>query len=209
MSAIITPNLTTPSLPKEHATGRPVLKCGDMFALFDTAGSFRSGLHEEGLYFDGTRFLSKKYIQVNGLSLSMMGAQVRSDGEELFVTYGNIPDAIPGLLEHSLSITERMFLSGESCYAEIVVANFSSTVVALSLSIHLDADYADIYEVRGMRRKARGALQKPQVSGEEIVLSYVGLDQEMRSTQISFAPPPSQLGSETAEFKFNLAEGES
>lgn len=71
MSAIITPNLTTPSLPKEHATRRPVLKCGDMFALFDPAGS--SGLqNEEGLYFDGTRFLSRKYIQVNGFPLSIL-----------------------------------------------------------------------------------------------------------------------------------------
>jgi len=209
VSAINTLNLTTSSLPKEHAAKRPVLKCGDMFALFDPGGSFHSGLQdEEGLYFDGTRFLSRKYIQVNGLPLSMMGTQVRSDGEELFVTYGNISDTIPGLLEHSLSITERMFLSGESCYAEIVVTNFSSTVVALSLSIHLDADYADIYEVRGMRRKARGTIQKPQVSAEEIVLSYVGLDQEMRSTQISFFPSPSQLGHESAEFRLSLAAGE-
>jgi hypothetical protein len=42
-----------------------------MFALFDPAGS--SGLqNEEGLYFDGTRFLSRKYIQVNGFPLSIL-----------------------------------------------------------------------------------------------------------------------------------------
>jgi glycogen debranching enzyme len=209
VSAIITPNLTESSLPEEHATKRPVLKCGDMFALFDPGGSFRSGLqNEEGLYFDGTRFLSRKYLQLNGLPLSMMGTQVRSDGEELFVTYSNISNAISSPPEHSLSITERMFLSGESCYAEIVVTNFTSTVAAPSLSIHLDADYTDIYEVRGMQRRARGTMKKPQISADEIVLSYMGLDQEVRSTQISFFPSPAQLSHELAEFQLSLAAGE-
>src|ERR1700679_3398284 len=110
----------------------------------------------------------------------MMVTQVRSDGEERLVTYSNFDNAIPGIPEHSLSVAERMFLSGESCYAEITVANFSSRAVGLSLSIHLGADYADIYEVRGMRRKACGWLLKPQVSGAEIVLGYEGLDRERR-----------------------------
>src|ERR1700679_1932098 len=106
----------------------------------------------------------------------MMVTQVRSDGEERLVTYSNFDNAIPGIPEHSLSLVERMFLPGESCYAEITVTNFSSKSVALSLSIHLDADYADIYEVRGMRRNARGSRMKPQISGAEIMLGYEGLD---------------------------------
>jgi glycogen debranching enzyme len=203
-------HLASSSISKEHGIKRPVLKCGDMFALFDSSGSFRSGLlDEEGLYFDGTRFLSRKYIQVNGFPLSMMGTQVRSDGEELLVTYSNFDNAIPGIPEHSLSLVERMFLSGESCYAEITVTNFSSKSVALSLSIHLDADYADIYEVRGMRRNARGSRMKPQISGAEIMLGYEGLDREIRRTQIAFTPSPSRLSGTLAEFDLNLAAGES
>ena len=121
MSNTTPQHLVSSSISKEHGIKRPVLKCGDMFALFDSSGSFRSSLqNEEGLYFDGTRFLSTKYIQVNGFPLSMMGTQVRSDGEELLVTYSNFDNAIPGIPEHSLSLVERMFLSGESCYAEII-----------------------------------------------------------------------------------------
>ncbi len=60
--------------------------------------------------------------------------------------------------------------------AEIVATNFLSTAIELSLSVHLDADYADIYEVRVMRRNARGSMLKSQVSGAEIIVGYQGLD---------------------------------
>ena len=210
MSDTTPQNLVASSISEKHAIDRLILKCGDMFALFDSSGSFRSGpLDEEGLYFDGTRFLSRKYIQVNGLPLSVLGTQVRSDGEELFVTYSDLANATTGTSGHSLSISERMFLSGESCYAEIVVTNFLSTAIELSLSIHLDADYADIYEVRGMRRNARGSMLKSQVSGAEIILGYEGLDREIRSTQIAFTPSPSRLGDTLAEFDLRLTTGES
>ena len=210
MSDTTPQNLVATPIPQTHAIARLILTCGDLFAHFDSSGSFRSGpLDEEGLYFDGTRFLSRKYIQVNGLPLSVLGTQVRSDGEELFVTYSDLANATTGTSGHSLSISERMFLSGESCYAEIVVTNFLSTAIELSLSIHLDADYADIYEVRGMRRNARGSMLKSQVSGAEIILGYEGLDREIRSTQIAFTPSPSRLGDTLAEFDLRLTTGES
>lgn len=188
---------------------RPVLKCGDMFALFDVTGGFRSELQdEEGLYFDGTRFLSKKFFTLNGVPLAVLGAQVRNDGEELLVHYTNPLNEILNLPENSLSVTERTFLSGETLYVETSVTNFSSIDADLTLSIHVGADYADIYEVRGMARRERGQLDKPKISDDGLHLSYEGLDGETRSTSISFEPSPTTLSLDHAEFTFLVKPGE-
>ena len=104
---------TSEHFSHNRANNRPVLKCGDMFVLFESSGEFRSGLaDEEGLYFDGTRFLSSRYILLNGASLSMLGSQVRNDGEELLITFGNCAGSLLSLPEHSLFIAERIFLAG-------------------------------------------------------------------------------------------------
>ena len=180
-----------------------------MFALFDATGSFRSELtDEEGLYYDGTRFLAKKFIEVNDVPLLVLSMEVRNDGEELLVHYTNTPNEILSLSENSIGLTERTFLFGESCYVETSITNFSFAEISLTLSIHIDADYADIYEVRGMPRHARGHLQPAKVFADEVSLSYLGLDQEVRSTSVRFEPIPTSLTAERADFTFILKPGE-
>ena len=47
-----------------------VIKDGDSFAVFDTAGSIRPvGLVEQGIYHDGTRFLSRFELALHGKRL--------------------------------------------------------------------------------------------------------------------------------------------
>ena len=192
----------------ERANNRPVLKCGDMFVLFESSGEIRSSLaEEEGLYFDGTRFLSARYILLNGAPLSMLGSQVRNDGEELLITFGNCAGSLPSLPEHSLFIAERIFLAGESCYSELWIKNYSSLDIDGTLSIYFAADYADIYEVRGMKRITRGTMRPPEISAAEVLLGYDGLDKETRSTHISFDPAPSTIDGDFSTFHLHLSPG--
>jgi glycogen debranching enzyme len=191
-----------------RSDGRPILKCGDVFAVFGTAGDFFSELtDEEGLYFDGTRFLSKKLLLLNGAPLSKLGTEVRSDGEELHVVSGNCEGLIPGIQEYALSIAERIFLVGESMYSEVSVTNFGDLPADATLSIHFEADYADIYEIRGMEREARGVLCDAITGKDHVVLTYEGLDRETRKTTLSFFPMPSDIRSTSTEFQFHLLPG--
>src|SRR5262249_24579026 len=82
--------------------------------------------------------------------------------------------------------------------------NYSRTTVALSLTFDLDADFADIFEVRGTRRERRGTRLGPIVDGTEMRLGYRGLDNEDRWTVIEWSEPSLSMTPGAARFDYNL-----
>src|SRR5262249_2348409 len=63
---------------------------------------------------------------------------------------------------------------------------------------------ADIFEVRGMKREARGSDLQPVVMPDRILLGYAGLDRHHRRTLLRFTPAPDKLASEHARFELRL-----
>lgn len=188
------------------------LKHGDTFAVFDHYGDIRpTNTGEEGLYYDGTRFLSCLTLDLDGLRPLLLGSTVRDDNDQLIVTLTN-PDMFAGgqlhLAANSLHISRRTFLLDEVCYVEIQLENYSFKSVDTSLTIRFGADYMDIYEVRGMSRSSRGKYMTPCVAENKVSLSYVGLDAERRTTVIAFTPSPAELGESQASFGVSLRSRE-
>jgi glycogen debranching enzyme len=188
------------------------LKHGDTFAVFDHYGDIRPiKTSEEGLYYDGTRFLSCLTLDLEGLRPLLLGSTVRDDNDQLIVTLTN-PDMFVGgqldLAANSLHISRRTFLLDEVCYIEIQLENYSFKSVETSLGIHFAADYMDIYEVRGMSRSSRGKYMTPCVAENKVSLGYVGLDAERRTTVIAFTPSPTDAGETQARFDVSLRSRE-
>jgi len=72
------------------------LKHGDAFAVFDHYGDIRPAQSgEEGLYYDGTRFLSCLSVEIDGVRPMLLGSTVRDDNDQLTVTLTN-PDVFLG-----------------------------------------------------------------------------------------------------------------
>src|SRR5262249_8275623 len=85
--------------PRAHAEGSPyhvlatanladdrtrVLKHGDTFAVFDHYGDVKpGGLGEEGLYQEGTRFLSCLVLELEGARPVFLNSTVRDENEQL------------------------------------------------------------------------------------------------------------------------------
>jgi glycogen debranching enzyme len=189
------------------------LKYGDTFAVFNHYGDMRqlpSG--EEGLYLDGTRFLSTFMLYLDGFRPLILGSTVRDDNDQLIVTLTN-PDLFVGgelhLSANSLHISKRIFLLDAVCYVEIRMENYSSQAVDPTLTLSVAADFKDIYEVRGMARQKRGDLDKPSVGDDRITLAYMGLDGERRITSIDFSPRPGHLDDNHATYAVSLGPRES
>jgi glycogen debranching enzyme len=189
-----------------------VLKHGDTFALFDHYGDFKpGGLGEEGLYHDGTRFLSSLLLDLEGGRPFFLNSTVRNESDQLSVALTN-PDLVrSGRIRvplGTLHIGIRKFLWRGVLYQEMKVRNFGLEEVASALSLRFAADYADIFEVRGMKRRARGEDLPPEVGTDRVILAYRGLDGELRRTVLSFSPRPSVLTGASAGLDFVLAPQE-
>jgi len=184
------------------------LKYGDTFAVFNHFGDIRpipSG--EEGLYMDGTRFLSTFMMYLDGVRPLLLGSTVRDDNDQLIVTLTNPDLFIDGVLRlpaNSLHISKRVFLLEAVCYVEVRIENYSSQSVASTITLKVATDFKDIYEVRGMARRRHGDIHRPMIQGCQITFGYLGLDNEQRVTSIEFNPQPDHIDSENAIYAVSL-----
>jgi glycogen debranching enzyme len=71
-------------------------------------------------------------------------------------------------------------------------------------ALRFDADFADIFEVRGTTRARRGRALPPEVTADAVVLGYEGLDGVVRRTRLTFDPAPRRLTATDAYFAVAL-----
>ena len=189
-----------------------VLKQGHTFALFDRHGDIRPlGFEDHGIYHEGTRFVSRLVLRLENESPLLLNSAVKEGNGFLFVHLTN-PDIITSdgltLRKGTLYIRRSIFLFDGTYYERLRLSNFGTEQAAFSFSMLFEADYADIFEVRGMTRKARGQLLATASNGSEITLGYRGLDNIVRKTVIIFSHAPQSYSNGEAGFRLKLSPKE-
>jgi glycogen debranching enzyme len=185
-----------------------VLKHGDTFAVFDHYGDVKpTGLGEEGLYHEGTRFLSCLVLGLGRQRPLFLSSTVKQDNDLLAVDLAN-PDmagAGGGVVPRgTLHIARIKFLWRGVCYERLRVRNYNLAPVNARLSFHFESDFADIFEVRGTRRKQRGKILHALVEDGNALLGYQGLDGVTRRTRLAWSPRPAFLSGGDAIFELAL-----
>ena len=188
-----------------------VLKQGDTFAVFDRFGDIETfGTGELGLYYQDTRFLSRLTLNLGKHRPLLLSSTIREDNAVMAVDATN-PDAwrnseivIPRGTVH---VFRSKILWKKTCYERLRVQNYGRAAVDVSFAIEFDADFADIFEVRGVNRERRGRRLETQVTKRGLVLAYEGLDNRIRRTRIVFDPPPTRLNESVATFQIRLESG--
>ena len=174
-----------------------VLKHDDTFALFDRFGDIKPvGRGEEGLFHQGTRFLSRLLLRVGRDRPMLLSSRVRRDNTLLAIDLTNFDVAPQGRLEvprGTVSLARTILLWSGVCYERLAIRNFGRKPVELELVVSFDADYMDIFEVRGLIRKERGRRMPTRIEGNTAVLGYRGLDGVERRSRITIAPAPAEL----------------
>jgi glycogen debranching enzyme len=72
------------------------------------------------------------------------------------------------------------------------------------LSLAFDSDFADLFEVRGLRRRKRGVIVRSAIAPDRVALSYQGLDGKLRNTTLTFEPLPTTLDVNNASYVIEL-----
>lgn len=183
-----------------------VLKQGETFAIFDRHGDVGVFVQErQGVFHDDTRFISYLELRMAGVRPLLLSSNIKKDNLLILVDLTNpdIPDERYPLLRGTTHLVRSKFLWDGVYYERIRVTNYSLAPVRLSLSLRFDADYADIFELRGMHRTERGQRLATQVGDDYVVMAYRGRDGLVRRTHMTFRPHPQELSD--TEVRFDIA----
>jgi glycogen debranching enzyme len=208
MSANETPleSQTGPDATEPAAEASPVLvtdlahktlavKEGETFIYSDLEGDLDGGGDEGlGLYSRDTRFLSRFRMRISGRDPVLLS----SSSERAYMSHVDLTN--PDLFEdgrvsvpqQTLNIRRIRAINGR-LFERARVKNYNAFPVRLELEFTFGADFADIFEVRGMASEVRGTLEEPTIEDGRIAFRYRGTDGVIRSTRIEFAGEPDSI----------------
>lgn len=220
-----------PCVVSERPQPTLTVKDDDLFLVTDTMGnisgcSLNDGNPSMGLFCCDTRFLNRLELQIDGRSPVLLSSSAEK-GFALSVLCTN-PRIDERMKADTVSIRRELVLNG-ALFEEIEVANYSTTTITFEISISFDADFVDLFEVRGYDRDKRGKLLRlveptsedggsfhdgaapvntPHSSHKEesLTLAYQGLDGLVMESRIQFQHrQPDSFKGYTAIWRLELA----
>jgi glycogen debranching enzyme len=178
---------------KAAVTGDSVLlKQNGMFAIADARGDIKAGNQEGfGLYRSDCRFLSAYELKLNAETPILLSHSVDKAYVATFqLVNPTIDDGERVIPRQTLSLRRTRFLQ-KGFHERIGIKNCSGGPVEVVLQFHFDADFRDIFEVRGYYRRSRRGEREPVEATETgFLFSYRGQDGVRRATEIVLHPTP-------------------
>nr|WP_310427175.1 amylo-alpha-1,6-glucosidase [Chamaesiphon sp. VAR_48_metabat_135_sub] len=187
------------------------LKDDDLFLITDTLGNISGCSRDEtvsslGLFCRDTRFLSRLELQIAGRSPILLTCNA-DKGFALSALCTN--PTIPNINAETISIQRELVLNG-SLFEELTIHNYNTTPVSFELSLSFDADFSDLFEIRGFHRQRRGGLLRRVAADNssavnELTMAYQGLDGAILESHIQFVHGlPNTLQGYTAIWQIEL-----
>jgi glycogen debranching enzyme len=203
MSSVVSRELTPAPAPLEPKVAYPkpllsaellaLIRGNTFFAALRQGDVLPPGAPNVGLFHADTRFLSHLELRVNGhqpgvLSSTTIGSDIsRIDltarGES--ASGENLDLPVTGIY-----IRREQLLENDRFYETLEIHSFNNEEVKLAIELLFDADFMDIFQVRGLLRGTSGQYFVPQAADDSVRFYYEGLDERSRTTDICFSPAP-------------------
>jgi glycogen debranching enzyme len=148
---------SAPLVPAEAREDLLALKAGTTFVCTRPDGDIRTTRASgEGLYARDTRHLSELRLTVGGLPPVLLSSSMQS-GHHAVINATNPRLRLGGVEvpQETLNV-RRTVLIADRLYYRVRVRSFHGEPVATTVELLLGADFADVFEVRGMDRRTRG-----------------------------------------------------
>ncbi len=211
----LSPEVSRPSgcsleLPVSGETEPLVLARGNAFCVTNQRGDIAPARARDlGLFHDDTRHLSFLELHVSGgppLVLSSETAGAASSQVDLTLTdreFGGFLDDP----QNFLHIRRKQILD-RTLAEQLTLTNHLRRPVELWLELRMGADFADVFEVRGVRRARRGRLLPPELHADRIIFGYDGLDGRRYRTVVRLQPEPASVLASGPRWELRLLPGE-
>ena len=170
------------------------------------ATSCRGAAGEEGIYCEGTRFLSRFELLIfDHRPLLLSSTQSGDDAlfEADLTNADVVRDGHGRIGRGQINLRRSRVLLTSRCVERIRVTYYGFDRLVVPLTIRMDADFADVFEVRGTHRAARGVRMR-DVPGDDYVMGYRGLDQVERRARVAWSRRPDAIERGTLRFLLPL-----
>jgi glycogen debranching enzyme len=192
-------------VPIEKATDLgsvQVLKHGNLYLLTDPFGDIHPDSRGLGLYHSDSRLISCLALRVGGirpvLLQGSMGANYRGSIQLTNPSADRNQDAkvhpLDELVGRTIGISRDRLIGVGGMEERVRITNHAERETTLSVELELGSDSADIFEVRGYPRPARGKLLPIAATLDRVTFRYDGLDGERRSTHVAFSEQAESFG---------------
>jgi glycogen debranching enzyme len=159
----------------------------DTFCIFNRFGDIHpQGKKSQGIFYEGTRYLNQLELRLNNQRPLLLSSSIKQDNEILSVDLTNPHLKECDIKENSVHIGREQFIRNGVFFEEINVVNYCNTECNFDLSLAFAADFADIFEIRGMKRNVQSPSPTHTSSDDKIIFDYTGLDNICRRTEVAF-----------------------
>lgn len=167
----------------DAAHPRIVMKHNSQFLVLDQSATIPDcNTLGYGYYHNDTRHISQWEMSLDDAPLSLLSANA-DDGYSGSFLYTNTQTA--NLAQQKVTLLRELVL-GEFLWERLTLENYNSGAADFDLKIKFQSDFADMFEVRGLNRQARGErmVPVPSADGQSLFLAYRGLDDVLVETVV-------------------------
>ncbi len=171
---------------------RHVLKEDGLMVVSDELGDMPRGRRRLGLYCRDTRFLSIWETTIGGQQPRILASSSDLDyvcDVQMANPTLELPDGGTALAR-TISIRRSRYLR-DGLYERISFYNHNPFPVTVQFAMVFGSDFRDILEIRGWERERRGEVRLPRFADGRLILTYMGLDEVERRTEVIFGLEPS------------------
>ncbi|MCP9840640.1 amylo-alpha-1,6-glucosidase [Synechococcus sp. J7-Johnson] len=177
-----------------------VLKDGETFAMLDRRGEICPETHpDSGIYHRGARHVSRLELLLWDQSPIVLSS---AESWEMGLHVSHLSNDIDGSgapPPGSVHLKRSTVLTPTSCLQTLDFTSYLAGAVVMPLTLRFDADFRDIFEIRGHQRPQRGRTVRRHTQ-DFLEVAYGGLDGEDRRTLLRVGG----LAAEVGESHINL-----
>jgi glycogen debranching enzyme len=186
-----------------------VLKEGELFILSQPGGGIPlAGTHGFGLYYHDCRYLSGFEMHIADIQPDVLVSST-SQGY-MAVSQLTTPDFVTPagqfIPKDQLGVKRERVIAGDrlAVYDLTTFHNYGVNPITFPVSLRFDAQFEDIFAVRGMPANLRGRRREPTWENGVLRFAYDGSDKLLRRLDVHFAPAPTTTDGTTVHFRIRI-----
>lgn len=184
-----------PDVPAQAREDLVALKSGGLFVCTRIDGDIRPARASgQGFYAHDTRHLSELRLTCGGANPVLLSSAIES-GHHAVIHATNPSLPLRGgetVAQETLDI-HRTLLIGDRLFSRVTVRSYCRAPVTTLLGLSLAADFADVFEVRGVDRRTSGTMLAPKAEDGGLRFGYVAADGLRRETLVELTPAPARI----------------